>query len=135
MQEAIPYKSWIPHYTTTNLLHAPPQTATASTNMAELVSENAIVVVARRGCCMTHVIKRLLLCLGVNPPVFEVDGDDEGKVLKELQAAAGEETVAVVQLPAVFVGGKFLGGLDKVVATHITGELVPILKQAGALWL
>ncbi|CAN1244728.1 GRXC9 [Linum perenne] len=73
---------------------------------------------------MTHVVKGLLLCLGVNPPVFEVDEDvDEVKVLKELQT-----------LPAVFVGGKLLGGLDKVMASHITCELVPVLKQAGALW-
>jgi hypothetical protein len=27
------------------------------------------------------------------------------------------------------------GGLERVMATHITGELVPILKDAGALWL
>ncbi|CAN1841395.1 GRXC9 [Linum perenne] len=81
---------------------------------------------------MTQVVKGLLLCLGVNPPVFEVDEDvDEVKVLKELQTTVGE----IVQLPAVFVGGKLLGGLDKVMASHITGELVPILKQAGALWL
>ncbi|CAI0385366.1 unnamed protein product [Linum tenue] len=83
---------------------------------------------------MTHVLKRLLLCVGVNPPVFEVDDNEEDearRVLKELQTVAGEE----VQLPAVFIGGKLFGGLDRVMATHITGELVPILKQAGALWL
>jgi hypothetical protein len=27
------------------------------------------------------------------------------------------------------------GGLDKLMAAHISGELVPILKEAGALWL
>ncbi|CAN1123572.1 GRXC9 [Linum perenne] len=76
---------------------------------------------------MTHVVKRLLLCIGVNPPVFEVDDENETRVLKELAAA--------VQLPAVFIGGKLFGGLDKVMSSHITGELVPVLKQAGALWL
>ncbi|CAI0385365.1 unnamed protein product [Linum tenue] len=75
---------------------------------------------------MTHVLKRLLLCVGVNPPVFEVDDNEEDEARR-----AGEE----VQLPAVFIGGKLFGGLDRVMATHITGELVPILKQAGALWL
>ncbi|CAL1356855.1 unnamed protein product [Linum trigynum] len=127
MQEAIPYKTWLPHYTTTKqpLLNS-------DVLAAEVVSENAIIVFARRGCCMTHVLKRLLLCVGVNPPVFEVDDDNEARrVLKELRTVAGEE----VQLPAVFIGGKLFGGLDRVMATHITGELVPILKQAGALWL
>ncbi|CAN1197872.1 GRXC9 [Linum perenne] len=132
MQEAIPYKSWMPNYTTTKQPFLKNDNLLPAANMAELVSENAIIVVARRGCYMTHVVKRLLLCLGVNPPVFEVDEDvDEVKVLKELRTTAGE----IVQLPAVFVGGKLLGGLDKVMASHITGELVPILKQAGALWL
>ncbi|XBH78156.1 hypothetical protein VPH35_104496 [Triticum aestivum] len=42
---------------------------------------------------------------------------------------------AVVALPAVFVGGRILGGLDWLMAVHISGELVPILKDAGALWL
>ncbi|CAN1123573.1 GRXC9 [Linum perenne] len=73
---------------------------------------------------MTHVVKRLLLCIGVNPPVFEVDDENETRVLKELET-----------LPAVFIGGKLFGGLDKVMSSHITGELVPVLKQAGALWL
>uniref|UniRef100_A0A0D3ES93 Uncharacterized protein n=1 Tax=Oryza barthii TaxID=65489 RepID=A0A0D3ES93_9ORYZ len=45
---------------------------------------------------------------------------------------AGGEAAA---LPAVFVGGKLLGGLDRLMAVHISGELVPILKKAGALWL
>jgi glutaredoxin-related protein len=35
----------------------------------------------------------------------------------------------------VFIGGNLFGGLDRIMATHISGELVPILKQARALWL
>ncbi|RWV97818.1 hypothetical protein GW17_00039372, partial [Ensete ventricosum] len=59
---------------------------------------------------------RLLLGQGVNPVVCEV----------------GEDAVT---LPAVFVGGRLVGGLDRLMAVHISGELVPILKRAGALWL
>ncbi|CAI0445157.1 unnamed protein product [Linum tenue] len=75
---------------------------------------------------MCHVVKRLLLGLGVNPTVFEVDEPE----LSSLVDDGGE-----VQFPAVFVGGKLFGGLERVMATHISGELVPILKDAGALWL
>ncbi|CAN1283876.1 GRXC9 [Linum perenne] len=71
---------------------------------------------------MCHVVKRLLNGLGVNPTVYDVDEPDEGHV-------------ADVQFPVVFVGGKVFGGLERVMATHISGELVPILKDAGALWL
>ncbi|XP_044407106.1 monothiol glutaredoxin-S9-like [Triticum aestivum] len=71
-------------------------------------------------------------------------GGEEGAVLPyqlsfpaELAAAVAGNAggKAVVALPAVFVGGRILGGLDWLMAVHISGELVPILKDAGALWL
>ncbi|KAJ0081289.1 hypothetical protein Patl1_10633 [Pistacia atlantica] len=92
-----------------------------------MVLENAVVVFGRRGCCMSHVVKTLLLGHGVNPAVFEVEEADEANVVGDLLRIKG--------LKAVFVGGKLFGGLDQVMATHISGELVPILKDAGALWL
>ncbi|CAN1283872.1 GRXC9 [Linum perenne] len=96
-------------------------------DVRKLVSENSIIVFGKRGCCMCHVVKRLLNGLGVNPTVYDVDEPDEGHVAKELSSD--------VQFPVVFVGGKVFGGLERVMATHISGELVPILKDAGALWL
>ncbi|WVZ69341.1 hypothetical protein U9M48_018141 [Paspalum notatum var. saurae] len=92
------------------------------------VAESPVLVVGRRGCCLSHVVKRLLQGLGVNPAVHEVADEAAlaGLVPPGAEAAA---------LPAVFVGGKLLGGLDRLMAVHISGELVPILKKAGALWL
>ncbi|KAL5230187.1 hypothetical protein ABZP36_028963 [Zizania latifolia] len=89
------------------------------------VEECPVLVVGRSGCCLTHVVKRLLQGLGVNPAVHEVAGEAE-------LAGVVDGDVA---LPAVFVGGRLLGGLDRLMAVHISGELVPILKKAGALWL
>lgn len=73
----------------------------------------------------------------MNPSVYEVDEDDEVAVVAELSkvGSAAADSGGGVQFPAVFVGGKLFGGLEKVMATHISGELVPILKDAGALWL
>ncbi|CAO1948038.1 unnamed protein product [Urochloa humidicola] len=93
------------------------------------VAESPVLVVGRRGCCLSHVVKRLLQGLGVNPAVHEVA--DEAALAGVVPA--GNEAGAA--LPAVFVGGKLLGGLDRLMAVHISGELVPILKKAGALWL
>lgn len=84
---------------------------------------------------MSHVVKRLLLGLGVNPAVYEVEDDHEAGVVRELEAIADGRKQGNLQFPAVFIGGKLFGGLDRLMATHISGELVPILKQAGALWL
>ena len=36
------------------------------------VAESLVLVVGRRGCCLSHVVKRLLQGLGVNPAVHEV---------------------------------------------------------------
>ncbi|KAF3444058.1 hypothetical protein FNV43_RR13748 [Rhamnella rubrinervis] len=160
MQQAIPYKSWPPIYatpatlsrqsslvTTTTVTHTNPTTINVNGSKAkvtDMVSESAVMVFVRRGCCMGHVVKHLLLGHGVNPSVCEVDEKDEAFVAKQLGSIGaaegeGDESLSsrpsTVQFPAVFIGGRLFGGLDRVMAAHITGELVPLLKEAGALWL
>ncbi|CAG7900296.1 hypothetical protein BRARA_H03073 [Brassica rapa] len=96
-----------------------------------LVMENAVVVFARRGCCMGHVARRLLLTHGVNPLVAEVDDEDENIIISEW----GKTMINKEKLPVMFIGGKMIGGLENLMAAHISGDLVPTLRQAGALWL
>ncbi|KAL3851502.1 hypothetical protein ACJIZ3_013384 [Penstemon smallii] len=99
-----------------------------------VVSGNAVVVFTISGCCMCHVVKQLLFGLGVGPTVVELDRDSSGRdihsLLYSLAGGGGRQPV-----PAVFVGGKFLGGIEAVMGCHINGTLVPLLKDAGALWL
>ncbi|XP_060194276.1 glutaredoxin-C9-like [Lycium barbarum] len=108
------------------------------TSAVKLIKENAVVVVATRGCYMCLVVKNLLQDLGVNTTVFEVDEADKAAVLEELSEIEGREDSNnddPAELPAVFVGGKLLGGVAKVMNTHISGGLLPMLREAGALWL
>lgn len=85
---------------------------------------------------MCHVAKHLLVGLGVNPLIFYVDEPDEAAVMDEFsRIVGGGEDCRPTQFPAVFIGGKMFGGLERVMSTHISGELVPILKEAKALWL
>ncbi|XP_009804127.1 glutaredoxin-C9 [Nicotiana tabacum] len=167
MQRSIPYRNWLPSTTTTTTGGSSSTTSSGgstlfesysgesnetysnskrnqdknsgiSTGVAKLVSENAIIVIATRGCCMCYVIKNLLLGLGVNPTIFEVNKEDEEDVMKELSRIVGGDEQnggGIRQFPVVFVGGKLFGGLERVMSTHISGELIPILKEAGALWL
>ncbi|XP_058750198.1 glutaredoxin-C9-like [Vicia villosa] len=129
MYQAIPYRPSV----STVTRDLPISGGIHDTNIITMVSENAVIIIGTRGCCLCHVVKRLLQGLGVNPPVYEVDQDRETSVVAQLSThASAAETV---QFPAVFVGGKLLGGLERVMASHISGELVPILKDAGALWL
>lgn len=111
--------------------------AAAHANVIKMVSENPVIVVGTRGCCMCYVVQKLLQGLGVNPPVYEVDKGEEDDVASELSRniVGDGDGGGTVQFPAVFVGGKYFGGLERVMAKHISGELVPVLKDAGALWL
>ncbi|CAI9782164.1 unnamed protein product [Fraxinus pennsylvanica] len=93
-----------------------------------LVTSNAVVVFTISGCCMCHVVKQLLFGLGVGPTIVELDRDASGHDIHRL-------LFQQQPVPAVFVGGKFLGGIETVMACHINGTLVPLLKEAGALWL
>ncbi|KAK6917623.1 Glutaredoxin [Dillenia turbinata] len=144
MQEAMPHRTFFPATVGGRRLSSIGREAETAEEVVRggdggsvrsMVSENAVIVFGKRGCCMCHVVKRLLLGLGVNPAVFEINDEDEAEVIAELFAIVGGGDDGGLQLPAVFVGGKLFGGLDRVMSTHITGELVPILKQAGALWL
>ncbi|KAK8608194.1 hypothetical protein V6N13_023624 [Hibiscus sabdariffa] len=101
----------------------------------QLASANAVVLFSTSGDCMCTVAKRLLFGLGVAPITIEVDRHVAGR---DIQAALFRLTAAAdgrQPFVAVFVGGKFLGGIETLMACHINGTLVPLLKEAGALWL
>ncbi|KAJ4976842.1 hypothetical protein NE237_001948 [Protea cynaroides] len=139
MQQAIPYRTWLPMSPSGSPIGrggaasvVNGDTSPPRKDVKGLVSDNAVIVFGRRGCCMCHVVKRLLFGLGVNPSVFDVDEKDEAHVIDEL---VSEQEKSQFQFPAVFIGGKLFGGLDRLMNAHISGELVPILKKAGALWL
>ncbi|KAJ6414763.1 hypothetical protein OIU84_003724 [Salix udensis] len=100
--------------------------------VARLASESAVVVFSISSCCMCHAVKRLFCGMGVNPTVYELDHDPRGKEIeKALMRLLGNST----SVPVVFIGGKLIGAMERVMASHISGTLVPLLKEAGALWL
>jgi glutaredoxin 3 len=99
----------------------------------KIASERAVVVFTLSSCCMCHTVTRLMADLGVNALVHELDSDPRGKDMERaLHKMLGGRGPAV---PAVFIGGKLVGGTNRVMSLHLAGELVPMLKSAGALWL
>ncbi|KAL6135941.1 hypothetical protein ACLB2K_068166 [Fragaria x ananassa] len=98
-----------------------------------MASESAVVIFSISTCCMCHAIKRLFCGMGVNPTVYELDEDPRGG--KDLERALMRLMGTSNAMPVVFIGGKLVGTMDRVMASHINGSLVPLLKQAGALWL
>ncbi|KAK1368986.1 Glutaredoxin domain-containing protein [Heracleum sosnowskyi] len=108
-----------------------------SEKVRNLVAGKPVVVFTTSGCCMCHVVKQLLFSLGVSPTVVELDQEADGSDIQGfLSHIAGDgQKNQQNPVPAVFVGGKFLGGVETLMSCHINGSLVPLLKDAGALWL
>jgi len=99
----------------------------------QLASERAVVVFTLSSCCMCHTVTQLMADLSVNALVHELDRDPRGKDMERaLLKMLGGRGPAV---PAVFIGGKLVGGTNRVLSLHLASELVPMLKSAGALWL
>ncbi|EES16092.1 hypothetical protein BDA96_08G130600 [Sorghum bicolor] len=100
----------------------------------KIASERAVVVFTLSSCCMCHTVTQLMADqLSVNALVHELDSDPRGKDMERaLLKMLGGRGPAV---PAVFIGGKLVGGTNRVMSLHLAGELVPMLKSAGALWL
>lgn len=96
------------------------------TRMERLIRENPVVIFTRRGCCMCHVMKRLLATVGAHPTVIEVEGAEEEAAAALLLAAGG--------IPALFVGGAPVGGIEGLMGLHLSGRLVPRLREVGALY-
>ncbi|KAG1330177.1 Monothiol glutaredoxin-S2 [Cocos nucifera] len=90
-----------------------------------LILENPVLIFSRRGCCMCHVMKSLLATVGVHPTVIE---------LEEAEETAAAASAAGVGLPALFIGGAPVGGLECLMGLHLSGRLVPRLQEVGALW-
>ncbi|MED6209932.1 Glutaredoxin-C5 [Stylosanthes scabra] len=104
--------------------------------VARLVSESAVVIFTISSCCMCHAMKTLFCGMGVNPMIHELDLLPNGKQIERaLMALLGGGAGGGAVVPVVFIGGKLVGSMDRVLAFHINGSLVPLLKQAGALWL
>ncbi|CAJ2677654.1 glutaredoxin-C9 [Trifolium pratense] len=101
--------------------------------LIHLASSNPVVIFSSTDCCFSTVAKNLLFSLGVGPTVIELDVHDYGSSIHAALCQLCGETRQ--PLPAVFVGGKFYGGVQTLLADHINGTLIPLLKDAGGLWL
>ncbi|KAJ1416847.1 Thioredoxin-like superfamily [Sesbania bispinosa] len=98
----------------------------------QLTSSYAVVVFSKNDCCMSVVVKHLLFSLGVGPKVVELDEHVDGPGIQNVLCQFSGTNQPI---PAVFIGGKFLGGVESLLAYHVDNKLVPHLKDVGALWL
>ena len=75
---------------------------------------------------------KLLDAMGVNYRNVHLDGSDyaDGDWASDVRRALGQRAGAPT-VPQVFLGGKHLGGATELFDTYNTGELFPLLDEAG----
>ncbi|KAM0859146.1 hypothetical protein ACQ4PT_047393 [Festuca glaucescens] len=104
----------------------------AAERVKRLASERAVVIFGMSNCYMCHAVQTLFTQLGVSWTVHELDKDPRGKDVERALAGMVGRSPSV---PTVFIGGTLVGPTDRVMSLHLGGQLVPLLRQAGALWL
>ncbi|KAK8671100.1 hypothetical protein V6N13_037708 [Hibiscus sabdariffa] len=99
--------------------------------VTKLASEKPVVIFSKTSCCMSHTIKTLFYEFGVDPAIHELDEIPRGCEIEQALLRLGCNP----SVPAVFIGGEFVGGANEVMSLHLNRSLVPTLKRVGALWV
>lgn len=81
---------------------------------------------------MCHSIKTLFYELGASPAIYELDKDPQGRDMEQALFGAFGSTQAV---PAVFIGGGYVGSAKDIISFHVNGSLKKMLKDSKAIWL
>ncbi|KAK4800954.1 hypothetical protein SAY86_021441 [Trapa natans] len=102
--------------------------------VARLTSQKAVVIFSKSSCYMCHAIKRLFYEQGVSPAVYELDELDP-TLRREMEWALLRLGCSPSSVPAVFIGGRFVGSANSVMSLHLNGSLKRMLMEAGAMWL
>lgn len=96
----------------------------------DLASKKAAVIFTKSSCCMCHSVKALFYELGASPAIHELDQDPNGREMEwALQRLGCHPSV-----PAVFIGGKYIGSAKDVISLHVDGSLKEKLIEARAIW-
>ncbi|XP_021763017.1 monothiol glutaredoxin-S6-like [Chenopodium quinoa] len=97
----------------------------------KLVEQKPLVIFTKSSCCISHSVMQLISGYGANATIYEIDNMSNGQeVDKALQRLGLRPSV-----PAIFIGQKLVGGANEIISLQIQGRLVPMLKEAGALWV
>ncbi|KAJ1378675.1 Thioredoxin-like superfamily [Sesbania bispinosa] len=101
-------------------------------SVQQQTSSYAVVIFSMNDCWMSVVVKQLIFSLVVGPKVVELDEHVDGPGIRDVlrQFSGTPEPI-----PDVFIGVKFIGGVDSLITCDLDNKLVPHLKEAGALWL
>ena len=96
-----------------------------------LIQEKPVVIFSKSSCCMSHSVETLIRGFGANPTVYDLDRIPNGQQIERALTQLGFRQ----SVPAVFIGQQLVGNERNVMSLHIQNQLVPLLIQAGAIWI
>ncbi|KAL9384973.1 hypothetical protein Peur_021983 [Populus x canadensis] len=96
-----------------------------------LIQEKPVVIFSKSSCCMSHSVETLIRGFGANPTVYDLDRIPNGQQIERALMQLGFRQ----SVPAVFIGQQLVGNERNVMSLHIQNQLVPLLIQAGAIWI
>ncbi|RXI02644.1 hypothetical protein DVH24_002722 [Malus domestica] len=85
-------------------------------NVRELASEKAAVIFTKSSCCICHSVKTLFYELGASPAIHELDRYANGRDMECALRNLGCNPA----LPAVFIGGKYVGSSKDIISYHFS---------------
>ena len=96
-----------------------------------LIQDKPVVIFSKSSCCMSHSVETLIRGFGANPTVYDLDRIPNGQQIERALMQLGFRQ----SVPAVFIGQQLVGNERNVMSLHIQNQLVPLLIQAGAIWI
>ncbi|XP_010243565.1 PREDICTED: monothiol glutaredoxin-S2 [Nelumbo nucifera] len=99
--------------------------------VTSLASQSPVVIFSKSSCCMCHTIKTLISDYGASPTVYELDLDPRGREIERALVRLGCKP----SVPAVFIGGRLVGGANEVMTRQLDRSLKELLIRAGAIFL
>ena len=96
----------------------------------DLASRKAAVIFTKSSCFMSYSIETLFHELGASPAIHELDQEANGREMESALQRLGCKP----SVPAVFIGGKFVGSAKDVISLHVDGSLKQMLIDAKAIW-
>ncbi|XP_034684178.1 glutaredoxin-C6-like [Vitis riparia] len=106
-------------------------TESTDIRIQRLISENPVITFSRLSYYICHIMKCLLSTIGVHPTIIELDDEEIGA----LAAHSAYSTSTAPVTPTVFISSTRVGGLESLMALHLSGHLVPYLAGGGSfLW-
>uniref|UniRef100_A0A803MSU1 Glutaredoxin domain-containing protein n=1 Tax=Chenopodium quinoa TaxID=63459 RepID=A0A803MSU1_CHEQI len=97
-----------------------------------LVDEKPVVIFSKNSTDpVSHSMKHLFISYGANPIVYELNELSNRQEVENALGTMGH----VPSVPAIFIGGNFIGGANDVISLQVRGELAQRLIDARAIWV